>query len=598
MNIIPGDQNSVLSQKLLSFDPADQQRIINALELARDYSTAAASILLDLGMDPDTIIAALIRQLPESSSSVTSMDKFGPVVAALIRGTQKIDSLKTYNETIYEAQNIRNMIFALTDDIRVLFIKLAEKLASLRALDSSEGDERKITARECLDIYAPLADRLGISWIKNEMEDLSLKFLNRETYQQIKNLVAEKRGERNRFLEHIRETLRSEAEEAGIEVDVESRAKHFYSVYMKMRKRGISAEKIYDLSGIRVICNSIENCYTLLGIVHRLWRPVSGCFNDYIANPKPNGYQSLHTTVTIEEEPDEEGRTLEIQIRTKEMHQIAEQGVASHWLYKKGSSRDMVQSEDIGIVNKLKDWKQSRQGTDELSPSWLDGIKKEILRKWIYVFTPQGKVIKLPAGATPIDFAYYIHTAVGEHCMGAKANDAIIPLSSPLKNTQVVEIITSQSAHPHFNWLELAKSTKARAKIRAWLDRNDDSVNSEKTPEAKKKPVPEAPAALPVSETDGQIQKVFQPTTSVLQVLVDDEKNMMIRYAHCCNPVAGDPIIGYVSRGRGIIIHRKDCASIIRNPEFEKRKIRVDWENAGSVLIKRFRIEAKYSANL
>ena len=588
MKIMQENKRTALSQKILYFEPADRERILNAAELVQEHSIGVACILLDLGMDADAVMAALIHPLPDSS-----YDQFGPAAAFLVRGVKKIDGLKINNKTIHEAQNIRNMIFALVEDIRMIFIKLAEELAALRSMDSSPDDERKTTARECLDIYAPLADRLGISWIKNEMEDLSLKFLNREVYQQIKNLVAEKREQRNQFLQLVQEVLRAETDAAGIDVDVESRAKHFYSVYMKMRKRGISSGEIYDLSGIRIICDSIENCYTLLGIVHRLWKPVSGCFNDYIAMPKPNGYQSLHTTVMIGGESDEEGRTLEIQIRTKEMHQIAEHGVASHWLYKKGSSRDMVLPGEIGIVNKLKGWKQSQQGTGEFSPSWLEEIKREILRKWIYVFTPLGKVIKLPAGATPIDFAYHIHTAVGEHCIGAKSNGSIIPLSSLLKNTQVVEILTSPSAHPHLNWLQLAKSSRAHSKIRIWLERNDESFIAEKIAEAKKKPVPETPVVLPDLVKKGQAQNLIQPMTLVLQVRVEDEKNLLIRFARCCNPVTGDPIIGYVSRGRGIIIHRKDCANLAYNPEFEKRRIEVEWDNVEPAAVKRVRTDAK-----
>jgi GTP pyrophosphokinase len=582
---------------------------------------AEASILLELGLDSDTIIASIIHDSQKkpslSSSSIDQIDQFGPIVTRLVNGLTKIDSLKTNSKTLYEAQNIRNMLFALTDDIRVIFIKLAEKLKDLRILDSS-NEETKTLARECLDIYAPLADRLGISWIKNEMEDLSLKFLNREVYQQIKNLVAEKRGQRNQFLIHAQERIKNEVEAAGINITVESRAKHFYSVYMKMRKRGISADKIFDLSGIRIICDSIENCYTLLGIVHSLWRPLSGCFKDYIANPKPNGYRSLHTTVICEnpdETDSEEGKLLEIQIRTWEMHQIAEFGVASHWLYKKGSSRDMIQPEEIGIVNKLKNWKQNED--DDISPLWLEEIKRDILQKWTYVFTPQGKVIKLPAGATPIDFAYCIHTAVGEHCIGAKANGQIIPLSSPLKNTQIVEIMTSSSARPHQNWLQLAKSSRTRSKIRSWLEKNDESYSIDKiqeapaetkksaasksaaskmrTLEAKKS---EASALSSTVEKRDPVQKVTHSLSSFLQVRVEDEKNMMIRFARCCNPITGDSIIGYVSRGRGVIIHRKNCRNLANNPELENRKIDAEWEKAGSALLKRFRIEAKFSANL
>jgi GTP pyrophosphokinase len=278
------------------------------------------------------------------------------------------------------------------------------------------------------------------------------------------------------------------------------------------------------------------------------------------------------------------------------MHEIAENGVASHWLYKKGSSRDMVRQQDIGVVNRLKWWKKDEAGASgESSGQWLEEIKREILKDSVYVLTPQSKVIKLPAGATPVDFAYHVHTAVGEHCIGAKANGSIIPLSSELKNTQVIEILTSQSAHPHFNWLELVKSAKTRGRIRSWLDQNDDSRAAE-----KKKPAPEIPAALPpVPDREGPLmQRVLQPLKSVLQVRVEDEKNLLIRFARCCNPVTGDPIIGYVSRGRGVIIHRANCTKLANIPEFEKRKTEAAWENSGSALVKRFRIDARYSANL
>ena len=595
---------AAFKEKIPGFEAGDRERIENALELAQGNSAGVALILLDLGLDADTIVSALLRQAESAG------DRFGPDAALLAEGLKKIDGLKTASKTVFEAQNIRNMIFAMVDDIRIIFIKLAEKLYAMRILDASDGDERKSTARECLDIYAPLADRLGISWIKNEMEDLSLKFTNRETYQQIKSIVSQKRDSRDKFLEFAKKAIAEETKAAGISVEVESRAKHFYSVYMKMRKRGISAEKIHDLLGIRIICDSIENCYTLLGIVHSLWKPLSGCFKDYIANPKPNGYQSLHTTVisgeeaaeeestgeeSQEEKSGEEGRALEIQIRTKEMHQIAENGVASHWLYKRGSSRDVVQSQDIGVINSLKNWRQDGQAGS--SSSWLEDIRQGILKNWIYVFTPQGNVIKLPSGSTPIDFAYQIHTAVAEHCIGAKANGSIIQLSSQLKNTQVVEILTSPQAHPHLNWLELARSSKARSKIRSWLEKNDESFIIEKPAEPKKKTAAEPPAVQPAGKKEAA-QKTAQTLASFLKVRIADEKNMMIRFARCCNPVPGDQITGYVSRGRGIIIHRKNCASISRNTESEKRNIEAAWDNVESDMVKRFSIEAKPSANL
>jgi len=613
------------AEKISPFESSTRERVLKILDFVEEsapgqtHFAGAALILLDLGLDADTIIAALLLVgFRDSLLPQALAEQVGQEAALLVQGVKKIDGLKTNVKTTYEAENIRNMLFALTDDIRVILIKLAEKLHAMRVMDASvpqmtapfaENDEgRKTAARECLDIYAPLADRLGISWIKAEMEDLSLKFLNRETYQQIKRIVAQKREQRSLFLELAREAIIAQAEQAGLAIEVKSRAKHFYSVYMKMRKRSKSADAIHDLSGIRIVCDSIENCYTLLGIVHHLWRPLSSSFKDYIARPKPNGYQSLHTAVVIEEgtgeeHEGEEGRMLEIQIRTREMHSVAEHGVASHWIYKKGPSRNSIESQEVGITNRLKGWKQGALSPAADKPSvsglWLEDIKRDLFRKWVYVFTPQGKVIKLPAGATPIDFAYHVHTAVGEHCIGAKAGGSIIPLSSQLRNAQVVEILTSPSAHPNLNWLEVAKSSRARNRIRSWLEKNDEAFMTE-----KKKPVPETAAAPHVPDTPPEpaappiMQMVIQPLSSAMRVRIEDEKNLMLRFARCCNPVTGDPIIGYVSRGRGIIIHRKNCTSMAHNPEFEKRKIDAEWENTGSALVKRFRIEAKLSANL
>ncbi|MCL2190629.1 MAG: HD domain-containing protein [Treponema sp.] len=578
-----------------------RERILQILGMARESAPGAALILLDLGMDADTVVAALLlavfrdRLLPHEVA-----EKAGQEAALLVQGVKKIDGLKTNVKTSFEAENVRNMLFALTGDVRVILIKLAEKLHAMRVLDSSPDEGRKDAARECLDIYAPLANRLGVSRIKDEMEDLSLKFLNREAYRQIKSVVAQKREQRGIFLELAMEAVAGEAKKAGLAIEVKSRAKHFYSVYMKMRKRGKPADEIRDLSGMRIICDSMENCYTLLGIIHRLWRPVNGSFKDYVAKPKPNGYQSLHTSVLIddgsgaEEGAGEEGRLLEIQIRTAEMHHVAENGVASHWLYKKSPLGSPARPSEIDVANRLKGWKQGPSA----SGLWLEGIKRELFGKWVYVFTPQGKVIKLAAGATPIDFAYHVHTAVGERCVGAKAGGSIIPLSSRLENAQVVEILTSPSARPSPNWLQVVKTSKARHRIRAWLEKNDESFLAEKAAAEKKKPAAESQDAATEPDAPPVLQMVAQPLSSAMRVRIEDEKNLMIRFARCCNPVTGDPIIGYVSRGRGIIIHRRNCASIARSPEFEERKIEAEWESPGSALVKRFRIEAKLSANL
>jgi GTP pyrophosphokinase len=514
------------------------------------------------------------------------------------------------------------MFFAMARDIRVIFIKLADQLYTLRAGEETapvhsiqpirvqpqiQPIQWKQFAQESLDVYAPLAGRLGISWIKDELEDLALKRINSEAYRQIKQIVAEKRGERQEFLNRVQEDIEREAAAAGFTVEVYSRAKHFYSIYQKMRRRNKDSGDLYDLFGTRIICETIENCYTLLGLVHRLWKPLEGRFKDYIAMPKSNGYQSLHTTIMV---PFPGGgsasgaaRLVEIQIRTKEMHHVAENGIASHWLYKRGSSRELVRPVDISIIGRLKDWNETGPedgGKD--SKTFLEDIKREILKDSIYVFTPQGKVIELPAGATPIDFAYHIHSAIGEHCAGAKAGGSIIPLSSELENTQVVEILTSPKAHPHINWLRIVKTSKARNKIRAWLQQNDEAIIIEKNVVAKKKPSSPLPPPPPAGKTRETpvVQEVIPgpgTETGIFRVRVEDEKNLMIRFARCCRPITGDPIIGYISRGRGIIIHRKNCANLANIPDFQERKIETEWENAGTALVKRFRIEARLSGS-
>jgi GTP pyrophosphokinase len=602
----------MFEEKIASCEKRDRDRIFAALNLAAggggvpERALGIASILADLNLDADTIVAALLLETegpPPEPEAIAG--EFGSGAAELVEGAARIDAISAQNKTRHEAEIIRKMLLAMAADIRVIFIKLAEKLYVLRRLDSTGAGEQKPAARECLDIYAPLADRLGISWIKDEMEDLSLKFLNREVYQQIKDIVAEKRGERNGFLNDVEEDIRREAAAAGIAIEVASRAKHFYSIYRKMRKRNKSAGDIFDLFGLRIICGSIEKCYTLLGLVHRLWNPVEGRFKDYIAMPKPNGYRSLHTTVIIGKDGApaaglSPSRLLEIQIRTHGMHHIAEYGIASHWLYKHGGSRNTVRPAGVPVVNRLRDRKRGEQEDSISGDSFLEDIKRDILKDSIYVFTPQGKVIELPAGATPIDFAYSIHTAVGEHCLGAKADGIIIPLGSELGNTQVVEIITSQAAHPHLNWLRLVKTSRARGKIRSWLEQHDPIV-IEKNAAAKKKPAAEdaKPAAAPPGEAPaGTVQQVpVNNGASLLHVRVEDEKNMMIRFARCCRPVAGEPIVGYVSRGRGIIVHRKNCRNLSNIPDFEERKIETEWENSFSALIKRFRIEARSQAN-
>ncbi|MDR2738546.1 MAG: RelA/SpoT family protein [Treponema sp.] len=606
---------STFDEKITSYSGPDQERIRQGLNWADTHSLSrllgVAAILMDLNMDADTIIAAVLQNSLEKTALTQEAvaGKFGEDTALMVEGVTRIADISAKNKTNHEAENIRKMLFAMVSDIRVILIKLADKLYSMRTLDLAGIEERKAIAQECLDIYAPLADRLGISWMKDELEDLSLKHLNREVFTQIKDIVALKKSERRDFLEKILETITAEAKAAGIDIAVKSRAKHFYSIYQKMRKRNKSVEDLYDLLGVRILCNSIEDCYNLLGLVHRLWKPLDGRFKDYIAMHKANGYQSLHTTVMVSSGDEGRfqfpgGKLLEIQIRTWEMHHIAEYGVASHWLYKKGSASEVVRPKDLSIVNRLKDWKQIEgEAGGASSESFLEDIKRELLKDSIYVFTPQGKVIELPMGSTAVDFAYHIHSAVGDHCAGAKADGAIIPLSAELQNTQVVEILTATNARPHVNWLRFVKTSKARNKIRSWLQENDDSLIIEKNVIAKKKAAAAEPAPQGAEKgkpPDGPVQRFVQEQpggAAVFQVRVEDEKNMMIRFAKCCNPVAGDPIVGYVSRGRGIVIHRKNCRNLVNIPDFAERRIDTEWENTGPQL-KRFKIEARLSADL
>ncbi|MDR0760868.1 MAG: HD domain-containing protein, partial [Treponema sp.] len=636
-------------KKLEAYDQADRDRIVNAVKwVERDGSglpppvrnLEAAAILTDLNLDADTVIAALLLNSLEETGVTGNriIERFSRPVALLVKSVTRIADISAKNKTIQEAENIRKMLFAMVNDIRVIFIKLAVVLSDMRTLESFPQAERKRIAQECLDIYAPLADRLGISWMKDELEDLSLKTLNREAFAQIKEIVSLKKSQREVFLNTLQETIKKEAAALGITIEVESRAKHFYSIYQKMRKRNKSADDLYDLFGLRLLCNSIDHCYALLGMVHRLWKPMEGRFKDYIAMGKSNGYKSLHTTVFVTDVPAAEtaaplpdngeiipgrpfpwsplrvrygvgasgGIPLEIQIRTFEMHQMAEYGVASHWLYKKGSTSEIVRPADVALINRLKDWRliETEARDDQGSESFLEDIKRELLKDSIYVFTPQGKVIELPAGATPIDFAYAIHSAVGEHCMGARADGGIIPLSSELKNTQVVEILTSTNARPHINWLRIVKTAKARNKIRSWLQLHDDSVIIEKNAAPKKKEAPKEPEKPKEDEGAAQtepaaIQRVVSsPEANKIRVRVGDEKNMMIRFAKCCNPVLGDPITGYVSRGRGIIVHRKNCRSIRNIPDFAERRIDTEWESAAALLVKCFKVNARLSSNL
>jgi GTP pyrophosphokinase len=549
-----------------------------------------AEILIALRLDSAAIISALLHDVLEDTKMTRPelRKEFGKEVESLVNGVTKIATVKAKNKSVQTTETIRKMLFAMVKDIRVILIKLADKLHNMRTLEYKKEHRRRAIAQETLDIYAPLAGRLGIAWLKDELEDLSLKHINKAAYDQIKAFVSTKRSERSDYLERAEASIAKAAHDAGIEIEVETRAKHFYSIYEKMRRRGKELEEIYDLLGTRVICNSPSECYTLLGLVHRIWPPLEGRFKDYIAMPKANRYQSLHTTVM-----GFDGKLLEIQIRTREMHQTAEYGIAAHWVYKQGLTREQARNEDLAILNRVRDLGTVRLTSNE----FLEEIKQEILKDSIYVFTPKGDAIQLPRGATAIDFAYHIHTEVGHHTMGAKADGSIIPLRAELKNTQVIEIITSQSAHPHLNWLRYARTTRTRQKIRHWLNNHDESLILDKSIVARKKSR-EDDTSRKTPDPEPRPEPTTVIETNKVGVRVGDERNMMIRFAQCCHPTTGDEIVGYISRGRGIIVHKRECKNLKNIPEFHDRRIEVEWETVSPRETRRFRVVARRTFDL
>jgi GTP diphosphokinase / guanosine-3',5'-bis(diphosphate) 3'-diphosphatase len=532
-----------------------------------------AAVLAESRMDADCLIAGLFHNILtiEGVSAAELTTCFGATVSKIVSDTSKITNLKINSKTIQQADSIRKMLFAMVDDVRVILVKLADRLDRMRNLKSLDEKSQRAVAAEVMDIWAPLADRLGMSSVKTEMEDLSLKYTNPDVFQQIKAIVAQKKGERADYLEKAVQAIYKASEKAGITVSISSRAKHFYSIYQKMRKRNKGADELYDLLALRIICPANQDCYTLIGIVHGLWKPLDGRFKDYIAMPKANGYQSLHTTVMCD------GKPLEIQIRTAEMHNVAEHGVASHWLYKKGTNHDLVDVNKLGIFNQLRELR-TEHVNDE---TFFNELKSDLLGDEIFVFTPRGDVVQLPAGSTAVDFAYHVHSAIGEKIVGAKADGKIIPLATPLKNTQIIEIITNPQAHPTVNQLNIVRTSKARQKIHAWLTANDPTFIDH---DAAAKKEAENAANQIYSQ---QVQKkkrvkngavAHTPMHYTGKIRIGDTTNFLVNIAHCCNPKPGDPIVGYVSRGRGIIVHRADCLTFQRIPNIENRSVEVTWD--------------------
>lgn len=572
-----------------SYSQSDKARIVSAWDYligkTRDlkrkcgkpyylHPFRVARILAQKNLGADTIISCLFHNILEVDPGCLGEieEKFGKDVSVICYGTAKITSLNINSTSIHNADSIRKMLFAMVDDIRVILVKLADRLDRMRNLRSVSPQTQKLIAKEVLDIWCPLASRLGMSDVKSEMEDLSLKYSNPAVFQQIKSIVSQKKQERAEYLEKSVRKISDAAKEIGIDVQISSRAKHFYSIYQKMRKRNKEPGELYDLLALRIICNTNTECYTLIGIVHGLWKPLEGRFKDYIAMPKANGYQSLHTTVMCE------GKPLEIQIRTKEMHDIAEHGVASHWLYKKGTNKDLVKAQDLSIINKLR----ALRDEDLSDENFFSELKNEILGDSIFVFTPKGDVKELPSGSNAIDFAYSIHTGIGEKIVGAKADGKIIALTAPLKNTQIIEIITNPNAHPTQSQLLAVKTSKAHQRIHAWLSENDPTF-IDRDAEQKKE---SANAALarqrelkrPSDKKRKSAEKKDPDSRYSGKIRVENDSNFVVTVARCCCPIPGDPIVGYISSKRGITVHRADCLTYLRIPLIENRSVNVEWD--------------------
>jgi GTP pyrophosphokinase len=618
-------------------DPKDQQMVRKAYERAANAHTGqrrlsgedyvnhpleVAAILADLELDAETIAAALLHDTVEDTALTADEveHEFGPEVARLVDGVTKLGRITLRSDQQQQAENIRKMMVAMAEDLRVVLIKLADRLHNMRTLDPLPEVKRRKISRETLDIYAPLAHRLGIGQVKWELEDLAFRHLEPEAYEDVVKRIARERHDRESLVSDLREILARELEKVGIQAEITGRPKHIYSVWQKMTKENKDFSEIYDLSAIRVHVETVRDCYGVLGVVHSLWKPVPGRFKDYVAMPKSNGYQSLHTTVITHT-----GEPIEIQIRTHEMHRVAEFGVAAHWTYKEGG-KDASFDQKLSWLRSLLEW-QNEVGDAE---SFLDSVKVDLFQDEVYVFTPKGDVLNLPSDSTPVDFAYRIHTEVGHRCIGAKVNGRMVPLDYELQNGEIVEILTSKGPHgPSRDWLNFVKSASAKERIRKWFksQRREENVakgrdlldkelhrmhrlNLADLDEGKLVEIatlhrfgavddflaaigygdlsPHAVVmrmALSLDTPGGELRAIplipnVQPTP---RVLVRGEKGIMTKIAPCCQPVPGDAIVGYTTRGKGVTVHRVDCINAV-NAQDQARVVPVDWDSEATHL--------------
>ncbi|MEQ9620095.1 MAG: bifunctional (p)ppGpp synthetase/guanosine-3',5'-bis(diphosphate) 3'-pyrophosphohydrolase [Deltaproteobacteria bacterium] len=578
-----------------------------------------SGILVEMKLDVPSIITGLLHDTVEDTLATPEEIEtlFGSETAFLVDGVTKISRLPYTTNIERQAEGFRKLILATAKDIRVVLVKLADRLHNMRTLEHLEPDRRKRIAKETFDIYAPLAHRLGMNWVTNELEDLSFKFLNPDEYQSLSKRISDKRKEWEVHVDEIKNIIGKKLLEFDINAEVTGRFKHVYGIYRKMLSQNIEFESVYDVIAFRIITNSLRECYESLGAVHSSWKPVPGRFKDYIALPKGNGYQSLHTTVI-----GPFGERMEIQIRTRAMHEVAEYGVASHWQYKEGGMDGSGKYEIYSTLRQLLEWKDIKDPTE-----YMEAIKGELISNVVYVFTPQGDLMELPSGATPVDFAYAVHTEVGNSCTRAMVNGKLVPLSHQLKTGDTVEIVTSHDKHPNRDWLKFVVTSRAKTKIRSWL-RNEERSQSEIVGKSicerkfkqhgldfqsilKKGELEEALSELnfkdekelylavgfgKISATDvlkkvlptdkihaapekeSRIEKIIRTITRSREggVLISGYNDVMIRFANCCSPLPGEQITGYITRGKGITIHKNDCPRLLDVDH--ARRIEVEWD--------------------
>ena len=583
------------------------------------HAVAVARILVELQMDTTTVIAALLHDVVEDADVAIDeiRDGFGAEVAGIVDGLTKISTLTFRSSTEEQVENYRKLLLSIARDARVIIVKLADRLHNMRTLEHQSREGQRRIALETREIYAPLAHRFGIAGAKAELEDLAFKFLEPEDYQALADQLRETRAEREALIERLRTPLHEEFSRAGISnFEVNGRPKHLWSIYKKLRRREKTLDEIYDLMAIRVLVDDVRDCYHALGIIHHHWTPLQERIKDYIASPKSNGYQSLHTTIF-----GPGGQLYEIQIRTRDMHRTAEYGIAAHWVYKEGRQSDEL-DQRFAWFRQLLELQQDARSPEE----FLEFLKIDLYQDEIFVFTPKGDVKRLPAGATPIDFAFAVHTEIGLRCQGAKVNGRISPLHRPLRNGDTVQILTGAQPRPSRDWLNHVRTARARHKVRQWINKEEADSSAalgreilERELRRRRLAPPEDAAVaqaaqqLSLGSGDGLFQALGRgdvPTGQVLKALFPDRKpeelegprpsaigkvidrfrlrrgvrvqglgGLLVRYAQCCQPVPGDPVVGFVTQGRGISIHRSDCPNLLTMPQDQERRVEIDWQS-------------------